>query len=83
MIRINLYLLPLLYAVSGLVLVFFLWLYSFRRRRKFSREEKSQLFQCRLCASWLHKAGGSHEGSLLRCPCCGALNEPTLRPNSL
>lgn len=83
MIRMNLYILPLLYAVGGLMLVLLLWFYSSRRRRKMARVEKRDLFQCRLCASWLRKIGTAKDGTLLRCPSCGALNEPSVRGNSL
>lgn len=82
MIRLGLYILPLLYAVSGLVLVILLWLYSARRRRTLARADSQDLFQCRLCASWLRKPATA-AGKLLRCPCCGALNEPSVRGNHL
>ena len=83
MIRLSLYILPLLYAVSGLAVVVLLWLYSLRRRRKLARAEMRDLFQCRLCASWLRKATAAKADDLLRCTCCGALNEPSVRGNDL
>jgi hypothetical protein len=64
MIRAELSFLPLLYAGVFLAAVLL------RRRR-----DLRVLCQCRLCAEWIRHSGGE---KLLRCPSCGALNEPNL-----
>lgn len=75
MIRASFPLLPLLYAGVFLAAVLALWLlysWSLARRR---RQDRVGLCQCRLCAEWMRHGGGK---SLVRCPSCGALNEPSI-----
>lgn len=73
MIRAALPLLPLLYAALALGAVLLLWLAGEWRRGLRRRRERRGLFHCRLCAEWIRHEGKS---TLLRCPACGALNEP-------
>lgn len=74
MIKASLPLLPLVYSGVFLAAVLGLWLLyewnSARRRRR----DRIGLSQCRLCAEWMRHGGGKR---LLRCPSCGALNEPS------
>jgi uncharacterized paraquat-inducible protein A len=75
MIRVDLWILPLLYAGVFLAAILALWLWSAWRQARRRSKERSTLCQCRLCAAWLRHEGS---GPLLRCPTCGALNEPGL-----
>lgn len=75
MIRAELSFLPLLYAGVFLAAVLMLWLlYEWRCARR-RRRQLRDLCQCRLCAEWIRHSGSE---MLLRCPSCGALNEPNL-----
>jgi len=74
MIRVSLPDLPLLYAAVLLAALLLLWLVSGWRRGRQRQRELRGLFQCRLCAEWIRRPG---QTPLVRCPTCGALNEPT------
>jgi uncharacterized paraquat-inducible protein A len=69
----DLFSLPLFYVAATLAVIFAAWLSSAWGQVRRRRRERRNLCQCRLCAAWLR-----HEGrvNLLRCPVCGALNEP-------
>lgn len=67
--------LPLIYAGVLLAAVLLVWVWSAWRQARCRRKEIRDLCQCRLCAAWLRHDGTS---VLLRCPQCGALNEPKL-----
>jgi len=73
MIRAELWDLPLLYAGVALAIILFVWVASGLRRSRRRRRERRALFQCRLCAEWIRHVGRE---TLVRCPACGALNEP-------
>ena len=73
MIRTGLHVLPLLYAALALGAVLLLWLAGEWRRGRLRRRERRGLFHCRLCAEWIRH---EDKAALVRCPACGALNEP-------
>lgn len=73
MIRVELSQLPLIYAGVLLAAILAVWLLSEWRRGRRRRRERRGLFQCRLCAEWVRRVGAA---PLVRCPVCGALNEP-------
>jgi uncharacterized membrane protein YccC len=73
MIRAELWHLPLLYAGVLSAALLAAWVVSDWRRRRTRRRERGALCQCRLCAEWIRPPGRE---TLVRCPVCGALNEP-------
>ena len=73
MIRTGFHVLPLLYAAGLLATVLALWVLNDWRVARRRRRERRDLFQCRLCAGWIRHGGKG--SALVRCACCGALNE--------
>ena len=75
MIRMEMSLLPLLYAAVLLAAIVVLWLAGAWREARRRRRAWRELGQCRLCATWVRPGSGA---DLWRCPACRALNERTV-----
>lgn len=80
MIRVGLA--PLIFAYAGVFLaaILALWLFYGWRRARRRHRDRAGLFQCRLCAGWIRHGGPD---GLVRCPSCGAINEPTNTGNDI